>query len=62
MPAAAAIITALKILAAANEAAALATKAIEAANNGDDEAAQDYLAQSQARYDAARDGWDAAGD
>lgn len=46
---------------AAVDAAALFTKAITAANNGDMEAAEQYLADARSHYQRARDDWDAAG-
>lgn len=51
---------ALLILKAATEMAQLATRAIEASNNGDDEAARDYLRQARERYASARAAWDEA--
>lgn len=48
------------IIATAIELVNLATKSIEAANNGDAAKAKDFLEQARSRYDAARAKWDAA--
>lgn len=48
-------------LRAATETADLFARAMEAANNGDEAAADNYLLAARARYDASRDAWDAAG-
>ena len=55
------VATIIRLLAAANEAAGLATKALDAANNGDEEAAREYLDRARAHYDTSRAAWDAAG-
>lgn len=47
-------------LRAATEAADLFARAIEAANNGDEIAARNYLAAARGRYDESRAAWDAA--
>ena len=54
------ITAALKFMTAAQEAAALATRAIEAANNGDEEGAKEYLEQARSRYAESRAAWDNA--
>lgn len=51
---------ALNLLNSGIEVAALATKALTAANNGDEAAAEAYLKQARQRFDNARDRWDAA--
>lgn len=38
----------------------LVTKSIAAANNGDAQAAEDYLKQARDHYDQAKAAWDAA--
>lgn len=55
-----AVVNALLILEAANQTSALALRAIEAANNGDEAAADAYLKQARERYAAARAAWDSA--
>ena len=37
-----------------------AAKALEAAQNGDEEKAREILAEARSRYDSAREGWDNA--
>ena len=54
------ITAALKIMSAAQEAANLAARAIEAANNGNEEEAKEYLEKARSRYAASRDAWDNA--
>lgn len=44
-------------LRAATEAADLFARALEAANNDDQQQAERYLAQARSRYDAARERW-----
>jgi hypothetical protein len=46
----------------ATEAADLYGRALEAANNGDEQAAEEYLSRVRARYADTRDAWDAAGE
>lgn len=55
-----AVVNALLILEAANQTSALALRAIEAAHNGDEEAARAYIAAARDRYAQARAAWDAA--
>jgi hypothetical protein len=50
----------LKGLDAATAAANLYARAAEAANNGDQQVAEEYLRQARERYDASRAAWDAA--
>lgn len=51
----------LKGLQAATSAANLYARAAEAANNGDEDAAREYLQQAREHYDKSRADWDAAG-
>lgn len=51
---------ALALIEAGQAAAELAARSMEAANNGDQAKADEYLAAARARYAAARDKWDAA--
>ncbi len=52
---------AAELIFASIEAARLAMSAIEAAQNGDEAKAREYLQQVQARVQAADDAWQAAG-
>lgn len=48
------------VIAAGQAAASFASRAIEAANNGDDESAQKYLEAARENYASAREQWDNA--
>lgn len=51
---------AMSLISAALQAATLASKAITAANNGDETAAAAYLVEARRHFDTARADWDAA--
>lgn len=60
MSALAAITSAVQIIKTAQELTALASQAIEAANNESPQEAESYLAQAREQYAAAREKWDNA--
>lgn len=60
MNALAAISSAIKMIQTAQELTDLASRAIEAANNGDDSVAEAYLANARQQYAKARKEWDNA--
>lgn len=60
MSAVAVLAQAVSLIRTATEVADLATNAIHAANNGDQETADKYLAQAREQYAEARRKWDAA--
>jgi cellobiose-specific phosphotransferase system component IIA len=51
---------AMLLIEAGQSAASLATRAMEAANNGDQAAADKYLEEARQRYADAREKWDTA--
>lgn len=60
MSALAVLYKAMALIEAGQSAANLATRAIDAANNGDQAAADKYLEEAREKYASAREAWDKA--